>query len=119
MGRMPDGALYFEQAHWPFLEGDDLNRIAEVMEETIWCAVASPPGPLGADDRALAEGARRLRQGTDRAIVGLFGGNLLEIGQFLYRNDNFFLLLAGEPARAEAFLDRLRGTSSLGGPRDA
>ena len=44
-----------------------------------------------------AEGARRLRQQTDRAIIGLFGGNLLEIGQFLYRNDNFFMLLAGEP----------------------
>jgi uroporphyrinogen decarboxylase len=37
----------------------------------------------------------------------LFGGNLLEIGQFLFRNDNFFMLLAGEPQQAHAFLDRL------------
>ena len=55
----------------------------------------------------LAEGARRLRQQTDRAIIGLFGGNLLEFGQFLYRNDNFFMLLAGEPERAHRFLDKL------------
>jgi uroporphyrinogen decarboxylase len=41
------------------------------------------------------------------AVIGLFGGNLLETGQFFYRNDNFFLLLAGEPARAEAFLDAI------------
>ena len=47
-----------------------------------------------------------LRGRTDRAIIGLFGGNLLELGQFLYRNDNFYLLLAGEPRRAHAFLDR-------------
>jgi uroporphyrinogen decarboxylase len=39
-------------------------------------------------------------------VIGLFGGNLLEVGQFLYRNDNFFMLLAGEPDRAAAFLDK-------------
>jgi len=39
-------------------------------------------------------------------VVGLFGGNLLELGQFLYRNDNFFMLMAGEPDRAATFLDK-------------
>jgi uroporphyrinogen decarboxylase len=48
-----------------------------------------------------------LRAQTDRAIIGLFGGNLLETGQFLFRNDNFFMLLAGEPRRAHRFLDKL------------
>ena len=110
MGRMPDGAIYFEQCYWPYLEEDDLDRLPEALEETIWVAVKSPPGPLvaGADgDRVLAEGARRLRAQTDRAIIGLFGGNLLEVGQFLYRIDNFLMLLAGNPRRAHEFLDRL------------
>jgi len=107
VGRMPDGALYFEQAHWPYVEHDDLDRLGEAMDETIWCTIASPPGPLGADDRVLAEGARQLRARTDRAILGLFGGNLLEMGQFLYRIDNFLALLAGDPARAHEFLDRV------------
>ena len=52
----------------------------------------------------LREGATKLRQSTDRAIIGLFGGNLLEMGQFLYRNDNFFVLLAGEPNVRMSFL---------------
>ena len=76
----------------------------------VWGAVATPPGPLvaGPDgDRLFAEGARRLRESTDRAVIGLFGGNLLEIGQFLYRIDNFLMLLAGNPRRAHEFLDRL------------
>jgi len=110
IGRMPDGALYFEQAHWPFLEADDLDRIPEALDETIWCAVASPPGPLAAGlegENVLAEGARALRARTDRAIIGLFGGNLLEMGQFLYRIDNFLMLLAGNPKRAHEFLDRI------------
>jgi uroporphyrinogen decarboxylase len=108
IGRMPDGALYFEQVNYPFLERDDLDALPRAYEECMWTAssTAAPPGP-GVDARLLADEARSFRAGTDRAVVGLFGGNLLEIGQFLYRNDNFFMLLAGEPDRAEAFLDRV------------
>ena len=110
IARMPDGVWYFEQAHFPFAEQDDLENIEAAFEECMWTAFPSPPGPLAEGEdglRLLAQGARKLRQQTDRAILGLFGGNLLEIGQYLYRNDNFFMLLAGDPARAHQFLDRL------------
>jgi len=107
MGRLPEGAFFFEQCHWPFLEHDDLDHLPDAFAETMWLALRSPPGAAAIDDEALSAGARRLRASTDRAIIGLFGGNLLEIGQYLYRNDNFLMLLAGEPARAHAFLDRL------------
>ncbi len=110
LAQMPDGAIYFEQCYWPFLEEDDLDRLPEALDENMWCAVQSPPGPLAAGDggdRVLAEGARKLREATDRAIVGLFGGNLFEMGQFLYRIDGFLMLLAGNPNRAHEFLDRL------------
>jgi uroporphyrinogen decarboxylase len=40
-------------------------------------------------------------------VIGLFGGNLLEIGQFLYRIDNFLMLLAGNRQRTHQFLDLL------------
>ncbi len=110
LARMPHGAIYFEQCYWPYAEHDDFDRLAEALNENMWCAVQSPPGPLvaGPDGhRRLADGARKLRGRTDRAIIGLFGGNLLETGQFLYRNDVFFMLLAGNPRRAHEFLDRL------------
>ena len=98
------------------------NAIGRIWTTTTWIGCRKPwtktcgapcgvrparwlAGPDG--DRVLAEGAGRLREQTDRAIIGLFGGNLLEIGQFLYRNDNFFMLLAGNPRRAHEFLDRL------------
>ncbi len=112
IARMPDGAIYFEQTYWPFAapEDRDLDHIEEAMHESMWTAIASPPGPLvdgplGAE--RLAQGARKLHESTDRAILGLFGGNLLEMGQMLFRNDIFFLLLAGEPETAHEFLDRL------------
>ncbi len=110
IARMPDGVLYFEQAHYPFEEQDDLDALTSAFRDSMWTGISSPPGPLaagGAGEEVLAEGARRLREQTDRAILGLFGGNLLEMGQFFYRNDNFFLLLAGNPQRAHEFLDRI------------
>ncbi|MFC1552713.1 uroporphyrinogen decarboxylase family protein [Candidatus Latescibacterota bacterium] len=111
IAQMPDGALYFEQTHWPYLEGDaDLNAMPENWSESMWAAIGSPPGPeiSGADGQKLfAEGAKKLRESTDRAILGLFGGNFLEFGQFMYRNDIFFMLLAGEPEKAHAFLDKM------------
>ena len=105
LAHMPDGALYFEQTYFPFLEGDDLNAVSDALQESMWTAVASPPGPI--DSRAFAEGAKQFRTQTDRAIIGLFGGNLFEIGQFFYRNDMFMMLLAAEPKRAHRFLDKL------------
>jgi uroporphyrinogen decarboxylase len=110
IARMPDGVIYFEQTWWPYAEADDLTRLQEELTESMWTAIASPPGPMIAGPDGLKlfrEGAQRLRRQTDRAIIGLFGGNLLEMGQFLYRNDNFFVLLAGDPDRAHEFLDRV------------
>jgi uroporphyrinogen decarboxylase len=73
----------------------------------MWTGIASPPGPSVSSPAELSEGARQLRERTDRAIVGLFGGNLLEMGQFYYRMDLFLMMLVGEPARAHRFLDAL------------
>ncbi len=110
LATMPDGALYFEQTYWPFAEGysGDENP-ADVMSESMWTGIAAPPGPLvsGPDGyQVLAEGAKKLRASTDRAICAMFGGNMLELGQFLYRNDNFFMIMASEPDRARAFLEK-------------
>jgi len=107
---MPPGALYFEQTHYPYFDHADLDDIRSAMAESMWCAIASPPGPLvaGPDGaKKLAEGARQLRAKTDKAIIGLFGGNLLEMGQFLWRNDRFLMLLAEDPDQVHAFLDRI------------
>ena len=111
IAQMPDGALYFEQTYHPLLEGpDDEQAVAAAFDECMWTAIASPSGPLASGpgrDRAFADGAVALRKSTDRAIIGLFGGNLLEIGQFFYRNDNFYMMMAAEPERTARFLDIL------------
>ena len=107
LGVQKAGALYFEQIYWPYLDGvpDDLSGLAGAMGEVMW-AQPCPPGP-GVEAAALASGARALRAQTDRAILLLFGGNLMEWGQFLCRIDQFLLLLAGDPERAHRLLDAL------------
>jgi uroporphyrinogen decarboxylase len=107
VGVQKAGSLYFEQTYWPYLDGvpDDLSALPEAMGSVMW-AQATPPGP-DVPVVALAEGARALRAATDRAVLFIFGGNLLEWGQFLCRIDNFLALLAGDPVRAGRLLDRL------------
>lgn len=108
--RMPEGVLYFEQSYYPFADQADLENLEAYLPEGMWTGVQCPPGPLvgGKNGGAiLAEGARGLRKESERAILALFGGNLLEMGQFFYRNDNFLLLLAADPAQAHRFLDKV------------
>jgi len=112
MAIQKEGCLYFEQTHYPLAGSDDasFDDLPSALGKAMWSSLRSPPAPIGYDQEGLqklAAGARALRSSTDRAIIGLFGGNLLEIGQFLFRNDNFFLLLASEPVRAHRFLDKL------------
>ncbi|MFH1129770.1 MAG: uroporphyrinogen decarboxylase family protein [Pseudomonadota bacterium] len=110
VARMPQGSWYFEQADYPLAERSDPKDIAAVIEKRIWIGVPGVPGPLkeGLDgERLLSEGARRLREKTNRAVIGVFGGNLLELGHSLFRNDNFFILLAAEPQKAHNFLDQI------------
>jgi uroporphyrinogen decarboxylase len=112
LAKMPTGVQYFEQCHWPYLDGaDTFDNLSEALSESMWSGIASPPGPteIGEPDGqdVLAAGARKLRESTDRAILGLFGGNLFEMGQFVFRMDNFLMLMAAEPKTVHAFLDKL------------
>jgi uroporphyrinogen decarboxylase len=108
MARMPEGSLVFDQTYWPFLEGvEDLSQIEAFYPEAMWTGLPTPPGPSISGPDELARGVRALRASTSRAIIGAFGANLFEMGQFFYRMDNFLMLLAAEPERVHRFLDAL------------
>lgn len=108
MARMPEWSVTFDQAWWPFLDGEeDFSKIEELLKEHMWPGMPSPPGPSISGPEELTGPVSTMRKKTQRAIIGGFGGNLLEMGQFHYRMDNFLMLLAGEPKRAHGFLDAL------------
>lgn len=106
------GCLYFEQTCWPLAgsTGSSFGDLPAASEKVMWASLGTPPAPTGFDEAGLAQmarGAKALHESTDRAIVGLFGGNLLEFGQFLFGMADFYMLLAAEPVRAHGFLDKL------------
>jgi uroporphyrinogen decarboxylase len=108
VGIQKPGMNFFDQTYWPYLDGvpDDLSRLAEDVGSVMW-AVPTPPNPAEVDAAALTAGARRLRETNDRAIIGLFGGNMFEIPQFLCRIDKFLMLIASEPRTVHRLLDAL------------
>ncbi len=107
LGVQKKGCLYFEQLYYPMMardfEHDEFADLAEQFKYTMWTGVASPGGHLPLDDTGLAimrRNAEALRESTDRAIIGLFGGNLFEVPQFLFRNDLYFIYMALYPEAA-------------------
>lgn len=55
----------------------------------------------------LAVRADQLRKSTDRAILGAFGGNIIESGQFDFGYDAFLMLMATEPKLVHHYFNRL------------
>ena len=102
------GCLYFEQVHWPWADRDpdeqDFADLEEALPHTMWTGIPTPGGHIPLTDdgcRRLADGARKLRESTERAILGIFGGNLFEVPQFLYRMDNYLTHMGLLPAACE------------------
>jgi len=95
--RAPKGCFYFERSYHP------LAHLKTASELEGW-----HPRPLSArylDD--LRARARFLCEETDYAILGGFGGSILETGQALRGWGQFMLDLAGDPEFAHALLGRV------------
>jgi len=95
--RMPAGGLYFDQMYHPLAEATTVAEIEAFElqdisdEELAW----------------LRREARRLYETTDKAIMGEFGGNILEAAQGLRGWDRFMMDMALEPKLAQALTQKL------------
>ena len=100
LGVQKKGCLYFTQTHFPLMErgiaDDDFSDLEDILPRTVWAGAPHPGAHLQLDEDGLNELSRRarsLRESTDRAIIGIFGGNLFETPQELYRMDNYLSYL--------------------------
>lgn len=95
--RMPAGGFYFDQVYHPLAEATTIAEIEAFElpdisdEELAW----------------LRRQARRLYETTDKAIMGEFGGNILEGAQSLRGWDRFMMDMAVEPKLAQALAQKL------------
>lgn len=112
VGHRPEGVLNFEPVNFPFAERDSLSveAIRAAIDDFQFTGV---PGPFTAvlkqpdGSKQFGERLRCLHESTHRAIILPYGGHLLELGQWLYRADNFYMMMGAEPARTHEFLDRV------------
>ena len=98
------GSPFMEHIHFPMadrdFENDNFGDLAEQFNYSMWTGVATPGGHLTLNDEGLQElaaGARKLRESTDRAIIGLFGGNMFEIPQYMFHMDKYFTYMGLYP----------------------
>lgn len=103
---------FYEQTFFPYMDNENkaFEDLPHKLNQIMWCRLGIPPAPAGYDGAGLAileETAKELRDSTERAIYATFGGNLVEIGEFSFRIDQFLYLLAAEPKRIHAYLDKL------------
>jgi len=95
--RMPAGGLYFHEVYHPLadattlaeIEAFDLQGISD--EELAW----------------LGREARRLHETTDKAIMGHFGGSILEAAQSLRGWDRYLMDMSLNPKLAQALAQKL------------
>ncbi len=95
--RRPAHGWYFDEIYHPLAEASTLADI----ESYDWQLLDA--GLLG----RLRERARHLYENTPYAVVGAFGGNVLEAAQSLRGWEQFMLDLAGNKAFAMALLQRI------------
>jgi uroporphyrinogen decarboxylase len=95
--RQPGGGSYLEVVHYPLADAtiDDLEGYS-------WPDPYAPGRGEGAEAMA-----RRLYEGTDLALLGRFGGPIVETPLYLVGWENWLVRLAREPEFAAALLDKI------------
>ncbi|MCF8112612.1 MAG: hypothetical protein K9K21_02030 [Desulfotignum sp.] len=102
--RMPADGLYYDICHHPLEHLKNPDEIVayqhefDGMDRPEWYDM-----PL----ETLEKTVENIRLTSDRALVGCFGGHVFQAGQFLRGWSTFLMDLAGQPAMAEAVMDKL------------
>jgi len=100
IAKMPAGGYWFDAIYFPLASATTIDDLKKFDWESLL---------LGEDElELLSKNAKELYGSTDRAIMGGFGGNLLETGQlFLCGYEKFMFDLAAAPKFVEYMLDRV------------
>jgi uroporphyrinogen decarboxylase len=95
---MPDGCLYFENCNQILGRVETTAEMRKIRWKTYF---------TDEDLREFEEKAKFLFENTDYAIMGGFGGNILECGQEVRGWDNFMVDLVSNRSFAEDLMDEL------------
>ncbi|MGI6113068.1 MAG: uroporphyrinogen decarboxylase family protein [Mahellales bacterium] len=97
VGRMPEGGFYFDVVHHPY---ENVQTKADIDKL---------PVPVITDEELefLRAEAKKMYEETDYAILGAFGGNIFEQGQFDWGYVRYYTELALNPELIHYYHQRL------------
>lgn len=97
IARMPKDGFYFDQIHHPYANVQTKEDIDNIPMEKI----------TDEELEYLSKTAKKLYEETDYAILGAFGGNILESGQIDWGYERFYMELALNPDLVHYYLQKL------------
>ena len=112
IGRMPEGATFFDQTIYPYENGypDSYLHLGDEMKRVIWGGVGFTPWDWSGEKdfwKLLRQKTIDLKNSTDKALLLGIGCNLFEWGAFLRKMDNFMMDLCMDPDNVHVLLDKL------------
>jgi uroporphyrinogen decarboxylase len=116
LAAMPDGAVFFDQIHFPWIDGYPEGRAAmndaldEAMDHVMWSHFVHSPWDRAGEPNFwtnLRQETLSLRESTDKALLIVCGCNLFEWGTFLRRMDNFLMDLYTDPDTVAVLVELL------------
>lgn len=105
IAEMPEGGFYFDRVYHLLANVDTIGDLRSLWRK--YKRGRREEAIIGEEEAEyLKEESRRLRE-TDYAIMLNFGGNLIELGQWLMGYSRFMMTLAADRKLAEYLLDLL------------
>jgi len=113
---MPQGAQFFDQTYFPWIDGYPDGRGAmndsldEAMDKVLWSHLVHSPWDHAGDEgfwETLRTRTKALRDSTDKALMVVCGCNLFEWGTFLRRMDNFLMDLYTDQGNVAVLMELL------------
>jgi uroporphyrinogen decarboxylase len=102
--KMPRGGYYYDPVHAPLASA---GNIKDLEQHTAAITGYDTPAHLDKSYEEKAREAKALRDSSDYALVGFFGGHLLQAGQVLRGWETFLMDLLVNKRFAHALLEQL------------
>jgi len=112
LAEMPRGSYFFDQKLWPLygIHKENFDDLGSYINKVMWSSMTDPLWKNAEDPdfySILRQKAKKLYEETDYFIMIGFGGQFFELGQYLYRNDEFMMNLILHRQEMEKVLDKL------------
>jgi uroporphyrinogen decarboxylase len=109
---MAGGAFYFSQAQYPLYgkQSERFDDLPDLLDKVSWVALKDPLWKNSAKKDSfpsIGQATRKLFEETDYCFTANYGSLFFEIGQYLYRNDEFFMKMLTEPKEIIGLFDKL------------